>query len=392
MEIAVRQVSSRRDMRKFIHLPARIHRGHKNWVPPLYSDEWEFYDSKRNKSFQYCDVIMLMAFRGKKLVGRVMGIINHRYNDIHREKHARFNFLETWDDLEVSRALLEQLKEWARSRGMVKLVGPLAFSDKDPQGYLIEGFNEPVVIASHCNYEYVIDHLNALGYEKELDLVVYKIPIPGKTPELYLKIAERARMNNPDIRLREFTRRKELKPMIRPIFSLINETFTHIYGFMPFTLEEMDDFANRYLMIMDPGYIKVIENGAGETVAFIIAMPDISKGIRRSGGYLFPIGFLHILFSGLRSKQLNLLMGAVRPDYQNRGLDAIMGSAMLESARKGKMKYMDSHLEMETNTRVRAEMEYMGGKVYKVYRIFGISLNRRPPGATAGRSGQIADR
>ncbi|HDS07804.1 MAG TPA: hypothetical protein ENO05_09270 [Bacteroides sp.] len=375
MEIAVRQVSSRKDMRKFIHLPARVHRGHNNWVPPLYSDEWEFYDSKRNKSFQYCDVIMLLAFRGNKLVGRVMGIINHRYNDIHREKHARFNFLETWDDLEVSRALLEYLVEWARSKGMVKLVGPLAFSDKDPQGYLIEGFNEPVVIASHCNYEYVIGHLTALGFEKELDLVVYKIPIPEKTPELYLKIAERARVNNPDIRLREFTRRKELKPMIRPIFSLINETFTHIYGFMPFTLEEMDDFANRYLMIMDPGYIKVIENGAGETVAFIIAMPDISKGIRRSGGYLFPFGFLHILFSGLRSKQLNLLMGAVRPDYQNRGLDAIMGSAMLESARKGKMAYMDSHLEMETNTRVRAEMEYMGGKVYKVYRIFGRSLN-----------------
>ncbi len=377
MEIAVRQVSSRKDMRKFIHLPARVHRDHDNWVPPLYSDEWEFFDSKRNKSFQYCDVIMLLAFRGNELVGRVMGVINHRYNDIHREKHARFNFLETWDDLDVSRALLEYLEEWARSKGMVKLVGPLAFSDKDPQGYLIEGFNEPVVIASHCNYKYVIDHLTALGFEKELDLVVYKIPIPEKTPELYLKIAERARVNNPDIRLREFTRRKELKPMIRPIFSLINETFTHIYGFMPFTLEEMDDFANRYLMIMDPGYIKVIENGAGETVAFIIAMPDISKGIRRSGGYLFPLGFLHILFSGLRSKQLNLLMGAVRPDYQNRGLDAIMGSAMLESARKGKMAYMDSHLEMETNTRVRAEMEYMGGKVYKVYRIFGISLNSK---------------
>ncbi|HER09644.1 MAG TPA: hypothetical protein ENO20_12120 [Bacteroides sp.] len=391
MEITIRPVDSRRELRKFIHLPAKVHKGHTNWIPPLYSDEWEFYDSAKNRSFQYCDVIMLLAFRGGKLVGRVMGIINHRYNEIHREKNARFNFLETWDDLVVSRALLEWVEDWALRKGMNKLVGPLAFSDKDPQGYLIQGFQEPVVIASHCNYEYVIGHLKALGFKKELDLVVYKVPIPEKTPELYRKIAERAMVNNPGIRLREFTRRKELKPLIRSIFTLINETFTHIYGFMPFTLEEMDDFANRYLMIMDPRYIKVIVNDTGETIAFVIGMPDISKGIRRSGGYLFPIGFLHILFAGRRSRQLNLLLGAIRPDYQNRGLDTILGTAMLDSARKGKMEYIDSHLEMESNTKVRAEMEYMGGKVYKVFRLFGKSLKKKPAGKTSGRIQQLTE-
>lgn len=391
MEITIRPVVSRRELRKFIHFPAKVHKGHKNWIPPLYSDEWEFYDDKRNKSFQYCDVTMLLAFRGKKLVGRVMGIINHRYNDIHREKNARFNFLETWDDLEVSGALLQCLEDWARRKGMNKLVGPLAFSDKDPQGYLIQGFQEPVVIASHCNYEYVIDHLKALGFEKELDLVVYKVPIPEKIPDLYRKIADRAKMKNPGIRLREFTRRKELKPMIRPIFTLINETFTHIYGFMPFTLEEMDDFANRYLMIMDPRYIKVIVNEAGEPIAFVIGMPDISKGIRRSRGYLFPVGFLHILIAGRRSRQLNLLMGAIRPDYQNRGLDTILGSAMLDAARKGKMEYIDSHLEMESNTKVRAEMEYMGGKVYKVFRLFGKAMEKNPAGKASGCIRQLTE-
>jgi hypothetical protein len=391
MEITIKQVSSRRDLRKFIHLPAKIHRGHVNWVPPLYSDEWELYDPARNKSFQYCDVIMLLAYREKKLSGRVMGIINHRYNGIHNEKNARFNFLETWDDREVIRVLLEYLEDWAREKGMVRLVGPLAFSDKDPQGYLIEGFDAPVVIASHCNYEFVIGHLKALGFGKEIDLVVYKIPIPGNTPEVYLKIAERAKINNPGIRLIEFRRRRELKPQIRPIFTLINETFTDIYGFMPFTLEEMDDFANRYLMIMDPRYIKAIVNESGKSIAFIIAMPDISKGIRRSRGYLFPIGFLHILFAGRRSKQLNLLMGAIHPDYQNRGLDAIMGSAMLDSARKGNMEYMDSHLEMESNAKVRAEMEYMGGKVYKVYRLFGKSLKHNSSGHVSGHVRQLAE-
>ncbi len=370
METVIRPVRTRREMRTFIHLPAKIHQHHTNWVPPLYSDEWVFFDAKKNRSFTYCDVIMLLAWRGKKAVGRIMGIINHSYNESHNERNARFNFLEAWDDREVIRMLLEHVERWAQEKGLEKLVGPLAFSDKDPQGFLVDGFHQPVVIASHCNFEYIVRHLEVLEYDKEIDLVVYKVPVPETTPELYLKIARRTLLNNPALTLREFKRRKELKPMIRPIFSLINETFKEIYGFMPFTLEEMDDFANRYLLIMDPRFIKVITNEKDETVAFVIGMPDISRGIQKSRGYLFPFGFFRILAAGRRSRQLNLLLGAIRPDYQNRGLDTVMGSALLESARKRKMEYIDSHLEMESNSKVRAEMEFMGGTVYKTYRVF----------------------
>jgi len=376
MEIVVRPVCSKSDLRKFIYLPAKIHRNHQNWIPPLYSDEWEFFNEKKNKSYEYSDVILLLAFKGRKLVGRIMGIINYKYNDLHKEKNARFNYLETWDDREVIDILLKHVEEWARMKGMKKLVGPLAFSDKDPQGFLIEGFNEPISIATHCNYEYLVDHLKELGFVKDIDLVVYKIKIPELTPELYLKVAERALRNNAGIELLEFTRRKDLKPWIRPIFTLINETFTTIYGFMPFTLEEMDDFANRYLLIMDPRLIKLVVNERKEAIAFVIGMPDISKGIKRSRGYLIPFGILHILVAGRRTRQLNLLLGAVHPEYQNRGLDTIMGSAMLDSARKQNMEYIDSHLEMESNAKVRAEMEYMGGKVYKRYRVFGKALKK----------------
>jgi hypothetical protein len=146
---------------------------------------------------------------------------------------------------------------------------------------------------------------------------------------------------------------------------------------MPFTLEEMDDFANRYLLIMNPRFIKVILNERGEAVAFVIAMPDISRGIKHSRGYLLPIGILQILIAGRRTRQLNLLLGAIHPDYQNRGLDTIMGAAMLESARKAGLDHIDSHLEMESNQKVRAEMEYMGGDVYKTYRIYGKSINSK---------------
>jgi ribosomal protein S18 acetylase RimI-like enzyme len=391
MEIEIRPVCSRRDLRIFIHLPAKVHKKHKNWIPPLYSDEWEFFNSKKNKSFDYSDVIMLLAYRGKKVVGRIVGIINYKYNEMHREKHARFNYLEAWDDSEVIEKLLERVESWAKIKGMEKLVGPLAFSDKDPQGYLIEGFNEPVSIATHCNFEYIIDHLKALGFDKDVDLVVYKIRIPETTPELYSKVAERAIRNNPGIQLLEFTRRSDLKPWIRPIFTLINETFIEIYGFMPFTLEEMDDFANRYLLIMDPRLIKVVLNERNESVAFVIGMPDISKGIKQSRGYILPIGILQILLSGRRTKQLNLLLGAVHPDYQNRGLDTIMGSAMLDSSRKQGLQYVDSHLEMESNSKVRAEMEYMGGKVYKTYRVFGKMLKKNSKQAAVDTEKQLAE-
>jgi ribosomal protein S18 acetylase RimI-like enzyme len=391
MEIVLKPVCSRRDLKTFIHLPARIHRDHKNWVPPLYSDEYQFFSAKKNKSFQYCDVILLMAYRGKLPVGRIMGIINHKYNALREEKNGRFNFLEAWDDTQVIEALIGAVEKWARSKGMEKLVGPLAFSDKDPQGYLIKGLDEPTVIASHCNFEYLVKHLDALGFEKDLDLVVYKINIPDQAPGLYKKIAERAMKNNPGIKLIEFTRRKELKPLVRPIFTLINETFTRIYGFMPFTLEEMDDFANRYLLIMDPRYIKAMANEKDEIVGFVIAMPDISKGIKKSRGYLFPFGFFQILLAGRRTRQLNLLLGAIRPDYQNRGLDTIMGLAMLESAHKGGLDHIDSHLQMETNFKVRAEMEYMGGQVYKTFRIFARQIEKIESISPEGHDEVLAD-
>jgi len=391
MEIVIKPVCSRSDLRKFIHLPAKIHKGHLNWIPPLYSDEWEFFNARKNKAYGHSDVILLLAFRGKNVVGRVMGIVHKEYNELHDQKHARFNYLESWDDRDVIAELLRYVEEWARIKGMVKLVGPLAFSDKDPQGYLIEGFNEPIAIATHCNYPYVIDHLEALGFEKDIDLVVYKIRIPDQTPELYTKVAQRALCNNPGIELLEFTKRKNLKPWIRPIFTLINDTFKDIYGFMPFTLEEMDDFANRYLLIMDPRLIKVMVNERKEPIAFVIGMPDISKGIKKSKGYLIPIGILHILLAGRRTRQLNLLLGAVHPEYQNRGLDTILGSAMLDSAREQKMEYIDSHLEMETNTKVRAEMEYMGGKVYKIYRVFGKALSEMPKKEAAEVSRKLAE-
>lgn len=257
---------------------------------------------------------------------------------------------------------------------MERVVGPLGFSDKDPQGLLIEGFDEPNVIATNCNFPYLVDFVEQSGYSKELDLVVYKIMVPPTIPDFYQKVYERAINNQQGLKLVTFKTKQQIKPYIRPVLRLMNETFQEIYGFVELTDKEMDEFAGRYLMILDPRYLKVIENESNEVVAFILGMPDISEGIKKSKGYMLPFGIFQVFASQRKTKQLNLLLGAIKPEYQNKGIDTILGVAMLKEAIGRGMTHIDSHLEMETNTKVRAEMERMGGVVYKKYRIFAKDL------------------
>jgi hypothetical protein len=373
MTLQIKQVEGKRELRMFIHLPEQIHKGHHNWVPPLYMDEWQYFNPAKNKSFSYSDTILLLAYEGHQVVGRIMGIINHRYNSSHKENHARFCWMECRNDPEVAAALLNHLEDWARLKGMEKIVGPLGFSDKDPQGFLIEGFNEPVAIATNCNWPYMIDLVEGNNYTKKIDLVVYKLDIPDKIPEIYEQISERA-LNHHQLSVLEFEKKSQLKPMIRPVLGLVNETFAEIYGFDPMTHQEMDDFAARYMAILDQRFIKCIMNDQDELVAFILGMPDMSKGIIRSRGYLFPFGIFHIIRSAKKTKQLNLMLGGIREDHRNTGLDAILAIKILGSAKKAGFELIDSHLELEDNYKVRAEMERMGGKVYKRYRIFSKDL------------------
>lgn len=373
-KILIQEVKTKSQLKEFIHLPAKIHENHPNWVPPIYMDEWEFFNPKKNKSFQSCDTILLLAYRDGKPAGRIMGVIHLKYNKDHQENSARFAFFETWNDQEVHDALLHAVEKWAFEKGTDKLIGPLAFSDKDPQGYLIDGFDQPAVIASNCNFPYQVELLEKNGYSKEVDLVVYQIKIPNPLPEFYIKIQERALRMNKSLQVLEFTSRRKVKPYIHPVLTLLNQTFTEIFGFTPFTESEMDDFANRYLFLINPRFIKIVVNEQNQVVAFVIGMSHIGEGIQKSKGYLFPFGILKIFAAARKSNQLNLLLGGVDPAYRGKGLDVMMGVKMMESALELGKTLIDSHLELENNTKVRAEMEKMGGRVYKRFRVFGKAL------------------
>ena len=374
MDIEIREVGGKKDLRTFIYLPEKVHADHPKWVHPIYVDDWSYFDPAKNKAFAYCDTLLLLAWRGTECVGRVMGIINHRYNEHRNEKTARFGFLETREDPAVVRALLGRVEDWAKAKGMTRIVGPYGFSDQDPEGFMIEGFEHGVTLASYYNFEWMPKLVEDAGYVKDIDYFVYKIDVPKEIPEFYKKIYERAQRKG-GFEILEFTKKRQFRPYIRPILNLMNETYmqNNIYGYAPLDEKEQDELAKKYMPILDPRFIKAVLKD-GEIVSFVIGMPDMTAGIRKARGRLFPFGILFILRAAKKTKQLDLMLGAVKDKYRGMGLDVMMGVRMIASARKAGYEYMDTHHEMETNVKVRGEMERMGGKIYKKYRVFQKAL------------------
>ena len=367
-ELVIKEVLTRKDRRDFIYLPEKVHKNEADWLPPIYMDEWELYNKKKNKSYLYADAILLLAYRDKKPVGRIMGIINNRYNSIHNEQHGRFCFMECFNDREVFHALLAKVEDWVRERGMKKIIGPLGFSDKDPQGFQKEGFEYPQFMTSATNSPYMPELLEAEGYEKKVDLVNYLGKLPDELPLVYKKVL--ARVDNiKEYKIIEFQSKKELKPYILSVLELMNDTFAEIYGFVPLNDKEMIEFAARYLPILDPKFIKVIES-ENKLVGFAIGMPDVSKGIRRANGKLLPFGIFKILRESKRSKKLLMMLGGVKKEYRGKGLDVLMGVKILQSAIEHKMDTIDGHLVLEDNAKMRNEYERIGSKVVKKFRIY----------------------
>jgi hypothetical protein len=375
MGVTVKEVHSKKDLRTFIYLPEKIHANHTTWVYPLYFDEWDFYNPEKNRFFATCDTIMLLAFRENIAVGRIMGIINHKYNNIHQQKYGRFFALECYQDPEAANALTGHIEEWCRSKGMEKVIGPFGFSEKDPQGFMIEGFDQPAVIATNYSLPYMVDLMAQCGYIKDIDCVDYVMPVPKEIPPFYQSIFKRTIESNSFV-LKEYTSRRQLRPVIKPVFELINETYAPIYGFSILTSKEIDYFTNRYLPIINPRFVKIVYNEKQELIAFALAMPELSDGIRKAHGKLFPFGILKILQASYRTRLLTMLLGAIRDDYRNNGIDALLGIKMLESAKKQKFEMLDSHLVLENNVKMRAEYEKLGGVVKKRYRIYGKMLQK----------------
>jgi GNAT superfamily N-acetyltransferase len=373
MKIHIRLVDGPGLLRKYIFLPKKLYSDDPRWVPPFYADEWDFHNPKRNKALQYCEVIRFMAFHESQAVGRIMGIIHTPYNNLHNEKTARFYNLDCINSQEAVHNLLEAIEQWALEKGMNKLIGPFGFSDKDPQGFQIEGFEYLPILATATNPEYLPRLVVQEGYSKEVDCVSYHMDVPDELPEYYRNIYERVSQNT-DLRLMEFLSRKQLKPYIIPVLELVNEAYSPIFGFAPMNKEEMRKFASQYLPVIDPHFVKLVVTRHHELIGFVVAIPEMSKGIQKAKGRLFPFGFIHILRAMRNTTQLNLMLGAVKERFRRKGVGVLMGTALLRSAAKKGFRVIDSHLILETNIPMRGECEKLSGRLCKRYRIFSKSL------------------
>jgi len=366
--ITIKEVETRKDLRVFIYLPEKVHRDDPTWLPPIYLDEWELYDRKKNSSFQYTDAVLYLAYRDGRPVGRIMGIINKRYNEIHNEYHGRFCFMECYEDTEVVHSLISKVEEWARQKGMVKVVGPLGFSDKDPQGFQIEGFEYPKFIVAPNNLPYLPQMIENEGYDKKVDLVNYRVKVPEELPLIYQKVLSRV-AHNTEFTIVEFSAKKELKPYIIPVLGLMNEAFMEIYGFVPLNDKEKNEMANRYMMIVDPRFVKIVV-AKEEVVGFAVGVPDISPGIKAANGRLFPFGFLKIIREAKRTTNLLMMLGGVKKSFRGQGIDVLMAVKILESSIRSRIETLDVHLVLETNTGMRAECERVDGQILRKFRIF----------------------
>jgi hypothetical protein len=369
MPIELKAVNTKALLKEFIFLCQNIYQHEPRWVPPFYEDEWAFHDPKKNKALAYCETIRMLAYQDDKVVGRIMGIIHHPYNEKHLEKTARFFHFDCINDQDVAHQLLNSIEKWAIENGMNKMMGPFGFSDKDPQGLQIEGLEFLPVLATPTNPFYLPSLVMQEGYSKEIDCVSYQMPIPKEVPLIYQRVNERFTRNQ-QLHLIEFKSKRKLKPYILPVLQLVNQTYAPLFGFAPMSEEEMKKFASQYLPVLDPAFVKVIVNSSQDLIAFVVGIPDMSAGIQKAKGKLFPFGFFYVLNAMRKSKQLNLMLGAIKNGYRGMGISAVMGKAMIESSNKRGIEIMDSHLILETNLPMRGECEKINGKIRKRYRIF----------------------
>lgn len=375
MAIALKEVTDKKALRQFIYLPQQLYESSATWVPPIYAEERKFHDPKHNPALAYSEVVRVLGYANGKPVGRIMGIINRKYNEQRRERTGRFFNLDCVEDAAVSHAMLAFIERWAAERGMDKLIGPFGFSDKDPQGLQIEGFDQLAVIATPSNPPYLQALVEQDGYVKELDCVSYKLPIPDQLPTFYEKVHWRV-IRNHKLKLLEFKSKKQIKRYIVPALQLVNEAYAPLFGFVPMSEREMKRLAAQYMPILDPAFMKLTTNEHGDMIGFVVALPDMSRGIQKAKGRLFPFGSLRLLAAARKTRQLDVVLGAIKQEYRGMGVDALLGKALIQTAINRGFEFMDSHLVLETNTRMRAEYERLGGKVYKRYRVFGKSLSR----------------
>ncbi|MEE1254145.1 MAG: N-acetyltransferase [Paludibacteraceae bacterium] len=372
MALEIKEITTRKELKQFIEFTNTLYRECEYYCPPLFFDEMNCFDKEKNPALEVCDYKLWMAYRDGKAVGRIAGVVNYKANEKWGYKNARFGWFDFIDDLEVSKALLDKVAEWGKEKGMTAINGPVGFTDFDHQGLLLEGYDYLAPMASLYNFPYYVKHFDAYGLTKDADWIEIQVYPPTCCPERLNRIAEivkeRSKVRVDKVKnARELVRKYGIEYM-----DVIDIAYQKLYNFQPMTIKQKNYYKDMYFPILNFDFVTLVVNDKDEVVGVGVGMPDISEPLRKCGGHLFPFGWYHVL-KALKAKQMdafNFLLIAVRPDYQDKGINALFFQDQIPYINKYKIKRLETTAILETNTKNIANFTQFDHKMHKRRRAY----------------------
>lgn len=373
MAITIKKVDTKKELKAFIRFNYELYKDNPYSVPDLYDDMLNTFSPKKNAAFEFCEADYFLAYKDGKLAGRVAAIINRRANETWHKKEVRFGWIDFVDDTEVSKALLDTVEEWGRKRGMTSLVGPLGFTDMDAEGMLVEGFDQLSTMATIYNYPYYPQHMERLGFRKDADWVEFKLMVPEKMPDKYRRVAEII-LRKYNLKIKKLKNRKEIREgnYGQKIFDLINEAYAPLYGYSQMTQGQIDQYVKTYLNLLDLRMVTLVEDDQKNLIAVGISMASLSRALQQAKGKLLPFGWYYLLKALFvkRPKVLDLLLVAVKPEYQSKGVNALLFYDLIPIYQQMGFEYGESNPELEENKKVQAQWDYLETVQHKRRRAF----------------------
>lgn len=372
--ITIKPVETKKDLKKFIRFNYELYKGNPYAVPDFLEDTLDTFNPKKNAAYEFCESQLFLAYKDDKLVGRVAAIINSKANTTWNTKNVRFGWIDFVDDIEVSEALLDAVGQWGKAKGMDHIVGPLGFTDMDPEGMLVEGFDQLSTMATIYNYPYYPEHMDKLGFEKEVGWVERKVTIPHNGAEAqgekFFRIAEIVKKRS-NLHIRKFKNVGEVKKLNygRKVFEVINKSYAPLYGFSELSPRQIDSYVDNYLPFIDMRLLTIVENEQDEVVAIGICMGSLSYALQKAKGKLFPFGWWHLLktlkFKSGRSEYLDMLLVGVVPEYQGKGVNALLFADLIPIGMEMGFKWGETHLQLEDNNKSQDQWAYLDCEIHK---------------------------
>ena len=372
MAITIKKVSTSSELKKFIRFNYELYKENPFSVPDLYDDMLNTFSRDKNAAFEFCEADYFLAYKDGKLVGRVAAILNKRANETWKKNEVRFGWIDFINDMEVSAALLKAVEDWGKERGMTSIVGPLGFTDFDAEGMLVEGFEQLGTMATIYNFPYYPQHMEKLGFKKEADWVEFKIYIPDAIPDKHKRISEII-MRKYGLKIVKCQSTKDINKYGQAIFDLMNEAYSPLFGYSALSPKQIQQYIKMFLPLLDLRMVTLVTDSDDNIVAVGVSMPSLSEALQKAKGRLLPFGWYHLMkliFMKKYPKVLDLLLVAVKPEYQNKGVNALLFYDLIPIFQKMGFEYAESNPELELNDKVQAQWEYFKTEQHKRRRAY----------------------